>query len=126
MQPSSETKSQDWDQAQVKKICRKLKSGKARDRDDLVFELFKPDFSGDDLSLSLSLMFSGIKRELSVPNFLQNVAITSLYKNKGVKNDFKNQRGIFNVSKVRSILDKTLYEEVYPTVDGELSYSNIG
>ena len=33
---------------------------------------------------------------------------------------------MFNVSKVRSILDKTLYSDVYETIDGELSYSNIG
>ena len=47
-------------------------------------------------------------------------------KNKGRKNEFSNQRGIFNVSKVRSILDKTVYEDVYPIIENELSYSNIG
>ena len=48
------------------------------------------------------------------------------YKNKGIKSDFSNQRGVFNVSKVRSILDKVLYDDVYQTIDDELSYSNIG
>ena len=57
---------------------------------------------------------------------MKKVAITSLYKNKGSKSDFSNQRGIFNVSKVRSILDKILYQDVYETIDQELSYSNIG
>ena len=36
----------------------------------------------------------------------------TLYKNKGCKSDFSNQRGIFNVSKVRSILDTVLYNDV--------------
>ena len=108
------------------KICKKLKSGKARDRDDLIYELFKPDLAGKDMMLSLMHMFNGIKTNLSIPDFLQKMAITSLYKNKGQKSDFRNQRGIFNVSKVRSILDKILYDDVYQTIDNELSYSNIG
>jgi hypothetical protein len=54
------------------------------------------------------------------------MGITSLYKNKGRKSEFSNQRGIFNVSKVRSILDKILYDDVYNTIDDELSCSNIG
>ena len=37
-----------------------------------------------------------------------------------------NDRGVFNVSKVRSILDRVMYTEVYPTVDSHLSYSNVG
>ena len=123
---SSKVVSDDWDISQIKKVCSKLKSGKARDRDDLVYELFNPQLCGDDLTLSLSMMFSGIKTKLEVPQFLQKVAITSLYKNKGIKSEFSNQRGVFNVSKVRSILDKVLYGDVYPIIDKELSYSNIG
>ena len=126
VQFSSEIKSEDWDLSKIKKICKKLKAGKARDRDDLIFEFFKPDFAGDDLMLSLTHMFNGIKSDQLVPNFLQKMAITSLYKSKGLKSDFSNQRGIFNVSKVRAILDKILYDDVYQIMDDELSCSNIG
>ena len=56
---------------------------------------------------------------MSIPDFLQKMAIT-------IKTKGSNQRGVFNVSKVRSILDKVLYDDVYPTIDDELSYSNIG
>ena len=77
MQLSSDIKSKDWNVSDIKKICKKLKSGKARDRDDLIFELFKPDLAGDDLMLSLSHMFNGIKSNLLIPNFLQKMAITS-------------------------------------------------
>ena len=34
---SSEQNTVDWDVTEIKKVCTKLKSGKARDRDDLVF-----------------------------------------------------------------------------------------
>ena len=37
-----------------------------------------------------------------------------------------NQRGVFNLSKVRSVMDRVLYSEVYPMVDSQLSYSNVG
>ena len=71
-------------------------------------------------------MFNNIKSELEIPDFFQKMTITSLYKNKGVKSDFKNQRGIFNVSRVRSIMDKVLYDDLYDIVDDEISCSNIG
>ena len=72
----------------IEKICKKLKSGKARDRDDLIYELFKPDLAGNDFLVSIMKMFNGIKRSLKIPNFLQNMSITSLYKSKGVKSEF--------------------------------------
>ena len=103
-----------------------MKTGKARDRDDFIYELFKPDLAGEDMMLSLNHMFNGIKSNLLIPDFLHKMAITSLFKNKGSKSDFSNQRGVFNVSKVRSILDKTLYDDVYPEIDSKLSCSNIG
>ena len=123
---SSEVIVKDWTKSEIDKVCSKLKSGKARDRDDLIFELFNPKVCGADMSNSLQKMFNGIKNNLDIPGFMRKVAITSLYKNKGSKSDFSNQRGVFNVSKVRSILDKILYNDVYETIDKELSYSNIG
>ena len=39
---------------------------------------------------------------------------------------FQTRRGIFNVSKVRSIFDKVIYSEVYPTIDKNMSFSNVG
>ena len=126
MKLCSAKKSKNWDVLKVKKICKKLKSGKARDRDDLTYDLFKPDLAGDDLMMSLTHMFNGIKSNLLVPDFFQKVSITSLYKLRGQKSDFANQRGVFNLSKVRSILDKILYDDVYDHIDDKLSCSNIG
>ena len=123
---SAEINVADWTESEIRKVCSKLKSGKARDREDFIFELFNPKFCGDDMSRSLLKMFNEIKNKLEIPQFMKKVAITSLYKNKGCKSDFSNQRGIFNVSKIRSILDKMLYLDVYETIDQELSYSNIG
>ena len=109
-----------------KDLQKKLKSGKARDRDDFIYEIFKPNLAGDDLMVSLMHMFNGMKQNQLIRHFFQKMTITSLYKNKGVKSSFANQRGVFNLSKVRSIMDKILYDDVYPIIDDELTYSNIG
>ena len=37
-----------------------------------------------------------------------------------------NDRGIFNVSAVRSIIDKLIYNDIYEVVDDNMSDSNVG
>ena len=54
------------------------------------------------------------------------MSITSLWKSKGSRNELSNDRGIFNVSKVRSIFDKVIYSDVYETIDQNMSCSNVG
>ena len=54
------------------------------------------------------------------------MSITSFYKHRGAINELSNQRGIFNLPKVRSILDRLIYDESYETIDSHLSYSNAG
>ena len=48
------------------------------------------------------------------------------HENKGEKADLNNDRGIFNVVKIRSILDKLVYNEKYEVIDKNMSSSNIG
>ena len=52
--------------------------------------------------------------------------ISSFHKNKGSKSDLNNDRGIFLVVKLRSILDRMIYNDVYSDIDGNMSDSNIG
>ena len=105
---SSRNKSEDWKVEQIEKVCKSLKNSKARDECGLVYELFKPPYAGQDIYQSLAKLFSLVKKELSIPEFMELMSITSIYKNKGVRNDLGNERGIFNVSKVRYILDKAI------------------
>ena len=85
MKVSAGKKSEDWKLSKLEKICKKLKSGKARDRDDFIYELFKPEFAGEDMFLSLLNMFNKIKENQHIPDFFQNLSITSLHKSKGIK-----------------------------------------
>ena len=119
-------KTEDWTEEKIKTVCKKLKNDKARDVNGMIYELFKEPVAGPDIFQSLTKLFNGMKEEMFVPQFMESMGITSLYKNKGERSDFKNQRGIFNLSKVRGILDKALYEEVYDIIDDNLSDSNVG
>ena len=125
-QIASLTKSDDWKVEQVAKVCKTLKNSKARDEAGLVYELFKPPFAGSDLYDSLTKLFNLAKQELAIPEFFEYMSITSLYKNRGLKSYIGNERGIFNLSKVRSIFDKLIYSDVYETIDQNMSISNVG
>ena len=110
---SVKTKSKPWNGSQILSICKKLKNGKARDEHGMIFELFKPQYAGRGLISSLLLMFNKIKESQFIPDFMKVMSITSFYKNSGQKTDLANDRGVFNLSKVRSILDKLIYSDIY-------------
>ena len=69
---------------------------------------------------------NSVKTRQVYPSIFQPSNITSLYKNKGEKSDLNNDRGIFNVVKIRSILDKLVYNENYELIEKSMSSSNIG
>ena len=52
--------------------------------------------------------------------------ISSFYKNKGSKDDLNSDTGVFIVVKLRSILDKLIYNDEYNIIDQNMSDSNIG
>ena len=83
-------------------------------------------FGGRDLKLSMLKMFNLTKGLNIYPSILQPSNISSIYKNKGRKDDLTSDRGVFNVVKLRSILDKLSYNDNYTTIDQSMSCSNIG
>jgi hypothetical protein len=101
-----------------------LKSNKARDAHGHVYELFK--YGGRYLKLSLLRMCNLTKQMQLYPDIFQPSNISSLYKLKGRKDDLANDRGVFNVVKVRSILDRLSYNDNYKIIDNSMSCSNIG
>ena len=52
--------------------------------------------------------------------------VTSIYKKKGSRQDLNNDRGIFTVTVLRSIVDKLVYNDYYDTIDSNMSDSNVG
>ena len=115
-----------WTLKSSEKVLDSLKTGKCRDPDGLVREIFKKEILGDDLKQSLLLLFNKIKETGQIPKFMNVVNIHAIYKGKGEKTDLESERGIFIVSILRSILMKMLYNDIYERIDSVMSDSNIG
>ena len=116
----------DWSPDQIMRATRSLGSNKARDNAGLIFEIFKQSCAGSDVVASLTMMMNKMRSECLVPDFVRETSITSIFKNKGSRLDLNNFRGVFNVSKVRSILDKLIYLDHYDEIDANMSDSNAG
>ena len=105
-------------------MLKSLKGGKSADALGFSFELFKPNIIGKDLFESLLEIANRAKLETEIPKPFILTAITSIYKQKGDKSSLLNDRGIFNVTKFRSFVDKLLYNDIYPGVDKNMTSSN--
>lgn len=122
----SKIKTPDWTMDQLSKALKRLKRNKARDPMGWTNEIFKPDIAGRDLLESLLKLLNSIKNEYKVPKFLVTPDITTIYKNKGEKCDLTNDRGVFKLSVIRTILDTLIYLDKYDEIDRNMSDSNIG
>ena len=119
-------KCDEWTENELSKVLRKLKKDKSEDSEGLIYELFRPETIGASLFSYLLMLCNRVKSEMTIPRFLTNTNITSIYKNKGNKNNLENDRGIFGVTKIRSILEKLVYEDIYDMIDNTMSDSNVG
>ena len=70
-------------------------------------------------------MMKGIKEELAIPEVMEFANIPAIYKGKGEKNNLENERGIFGINILRSLLLKTIYNDEYDTIDSNMLYSNV-
>ena len=119
-------KSKPWNMNQLIKVLKSLKNNKSRDPHGMVNELFKPGVIGDDLLKSVLMLFNKIKATLTVPKFMEFCNIVGIYKGKGKKTDLSNDRGIFIVNILRSVLMKLVNGDKYDIVDRSMSDSNVG
>ena len=116
----------DWEMSDLEEALNSLKSGKCRDPDGIITEVFKEESLGNDLKLSLLILFNKIKRSRIFPAFMQNINICSIYKGKGDVNDLEADRGIFLVTIFRIMLMTMVYKDKYPIIEKAMSDSNIG
>ena len=116
-------KSENWNYSDLIKVTKNLKMRKAADPMCLINELFKPGVAGDDLERSLLMLCNDVKSQCDIAAFLE---ITSILKNRGIKSDLNNDRGVFTVMTVRSVIDNLIYNDFYDTLDKNMSDSNVG
>ena len=117
--------SSDWTMDQLEVALKDLKNNKTRDNDGFINEIFKKDVIGKDLKESLLKMFNRIKNEKKIPKFMNIATITTVPK-KGSKLLLENERGIFRLSVLRSIIMRLIYNEKYDIIDKNMSDSQMG
>ena len=118
-------KSIPWTLDDLEEVLKYLKKDKCRDPNDHINELFHTKVAGSDMKEAVLILMNRIKDDLVYPEDLERCNITSIYK-KGKKNVFDNYRGVFRVTILRNILDRLVYNDVYPKIDESLSDANVG
>ena len=86
-------------------MLKSLKSGKSKDPNCYICELFGEGVIGTDLKNSLLLMMNRMKNMISIPHCLKSANLTVLHKKKS-NLDLNNYRGIFVSSVLRTVLMK--------------------
>ena len=102
-----------------------MKNDKSRDFEGFINEIFKPDVIGTNLKKSILTMFNGLREKKLIVDFLNFANITTVPK-KGSILDPENERGIFRVSVIRSILMRIIYNDKYPIIDKNISDCQMG
>jgi hypothetical protein len=67
-----------------------------------------------------------MKKEDEITDFVRLADVTTIYKGKGAKCELINDRGIFIVTILRSILMKLIYLDYYSLLDKSMSDSQVG
>ena len=75
-------KSTPWTMKDLEKALKKLKSGKCRDPEGLVREIFKEEVIGDNLKESLLFLFNRITESGKIPPFMRTANMCAIYKGK--------------------------------------------
>ena len=115
----------DWNMKDLDRALSKLKNNKCRDYEGYINEIFKKGVIGIDLKKSLLVLFNKLKKQKMIPKFMNFANITTVPK-KGSRLELRNERGIFRVSVVRSILMHLIYETKYPKIDINMSDCQMG
>ena len=119
-------KSADWRTKELRNTIKSLKNNKTRDPSGLLVELLKPPVIGQDLEQAILRLVNGIKSEYFIPQNVQMSNITTIFKSSGSRHDLESDRGIFSLSIWRKLIDKMIYLEKYPLIDGNMTDSNVG
>ena len=118
-------KSKPWTLSDLDKALGALKNNKSRDPEGFLNEIFKKNVIGTNLKHSMVSMFNRIRQKRLIPVFLNFTNITTVPK-KGSMIELMNERGIFRVSVLRSILMRMIYNDKYPVIDSNMSDCQMG
>ena len=110
----------EWSEDDLEIALRDLKNNKSRDFEVYANEIFKNGIIGTDMKKSLLIMFNSLRKENIIPQFMNVANVTTVPKS-GSKLEPANERGIFRVEILRSILMRLIYNTKYYDIDGNIS-----
>ena len=125
MAEAKNNQSQDWSMLDLENVLKDIKHNKSRDIDGLNRNIFHLNCIGNDLKQSLLVMFNKLKNHGEIPNFMKKAVISTIPK-PGSKFLLKNERGIFILSAVRTLMMRLIYNTKYNIIDQNMSDSNVG
>ena len=118
-------KSPPFTMIEFEKGIKDLNKGRARDPEGWCAEILQENVMGEDLKISLLELLNDIKTNGIVPDFMKESSVTTIPK-PGSKFELANERGIFKLSVVRSLLIRLIYNRTYSILDYNMTDSNIG
>ena len=121
-----QVKTEAWTEKNLKIVLNKFKKNKTRDPLGMVNETFKPGVIGGKLERAILSLLNSIKSESVVPTILRLANISSIWKRKNSKLSLESDRRIFVLCVLRHMLDKLVYNDLYPEIEANMSNSNIG
>ena len=119
-------KSEPWTMMNLESVLKKLKKDKARDPNGWANELFKDGVAGWNLKISLLDFLNNMKSQNFIPEFVRMADVATIYKGKGSKNELINERGVFIVTIIRSIMMRLIYSDYYQILDKSMTDSQVG
>ena len=125
LEDAKKHKSPDWTMGDLENVLKSVNQNKARDPHGLNRSIFHISCIGDNLKESLLILFNKIKKEGEIPTFMKSATISTIPKS-GSKLLLKNERGIFVLSAIRTLLMRMLYNTKYETISSNMSFSNVG
>ena len=125
MKEAKLNKSPEWTMKELEEVLQDVNPNKSRDPFGINRSIFHTKCIGNNLKESLLLMFNKIKEVGELPSFMKEATITTIPKS-GSKMLLKNERGIFILSSVRTILMRLLYQTKYDVINSNMSDSNVG
>ena len=84
-----------WTISDLEKVAKSLKNNQSRDPHGMINELFKKDVAGIGLKQGVIGLMNTVKTSFFMPEYMEYSDISSIFKNKGSRQDLKNDRGIF-------------------------------
>ena len=92
LEAAKKNKTAPWTIKHLEVVLKYLKKNKSRDPLGFSNEIFKTDVAGDDLKLAILKLVNKIKNDQIYPEALELCSISSIYKQKGNRNDFNSYR----------------------------------